>query len=238
MPFPTTAIDLHPSGAESAPGTGSIVDVGRNTTLRLTLAVSAVSGSSAPTVTVSVETSPDQLAWRTVKTFSAAGAPKTEARVAAPVDRYVRAEWAFTGVTPDATFALFGVALRPYAHLGDLAALRSVGKAFAGIPDEELEEALTKACSRADNYAEDARYVLPLVEWPKSFTDDVLALAVWQLFSEVVGFNPEEGSDSVIRTRYEDAVDSLKRGSYAGMVDSTPDVDEGEAYVVSGRRRW
>jgi len=219
-----------------------VLDLGAtksDTTLWLDLVVSALAGTDSPALTVAVETSSDNVTWRTVKSFAAQVAVGSVlGKVFSPVDRYVRTKWTLTGTTPTATYSVAGVSVRPIVHLGDLTRVQWPRASFVGKSDESVAAALRTAELDASNDLSAARYVMPFVDWDDSLRQDVANIAAWNLLCEV-GFNPEGGNDQVVRTRYEDSKKSLRHAHYAQLVDSTPEVDEGEVYVVSEPpRRW
>lgn len=243
MPQTTTARTVLGSTTQGSAGSavGASLDLGAtnpDTTLRLDLAVTAMSGTS-PSLVVAIETSTDNTNWRTVKAFAPIVAVgKLEARVFAPVDRYVRASWTLTGTTPSATFSVSGVSLRPITHLGDIGRLQWPTAAFVNTSDEKKEAALATAELEATNQLTASKYVPPFTSWDDSLRQDVANIAAWNLLS-AVGFNPESGPDSVVRTRFEDSKKNLKNAHYVNLVDSTPDEDEGGGYVVSSAaRNW
>lgn len=103
----TQSVSLSAS-AVTAAGNTVAIDSGDTTEARLTLHVTAASGTT-PSITVNVQTSPDDTTWSTVASFTAATATSTQQKVFAPLDRYVRAQWAQpTGTTPSFTFAITG----------------------------------------------------------------------------------------------------------------------------------
>lgn len=101
---PTTLV---PAGTRTTAGSGPGVAVGEASTLRVDLAVTAVSGTT-PSLTVVLEHSPDNATWSTHSTFTAATAAGTQRKVAAGLDRYIRCSWTITGTTPSATFSVAG----------------------------------------------------------------------------------------------------------------------------------
>lgn len=112
---------LHPPGtARSATGTGTAVEhvaVTSDQHLYATLHVLSVSGTSTPTITVTVESDVDALfngSETTRITFTAATARTGEIlRVAGPItDTFYRATWTITGTTPSFLF-LVGLAVGP-----------------------------------------------------------------------------------------------------------------------------
>lgn len=99
-----------PGTTHTASTTGPAVPSSNYTTLRLTLAVSAVGGTT-PSMTVNVQTSDDGATWNTLASFPAVTAAGSTRRTFAGVDRYVRATTTITGTTPSFTFGLTGEAL-------------------------------------------------------------------------------------------------------------------------------
>lgn len=83
-------------------------EVGGRSTARLTLNVTAASGTT-PSITVNVQTSPDGSSWTTVASFTAATAVSATSKVFGPLDRYMRAQWAApSGATPSFNFNITG----------------------------------------------------------------------------------------------------------------------------------
>lgn len=101
------SVVLAPSSARTAAGSGPAVDTGERSTLRLTLNVTAASGTS-PSLTVTIEHSGDGSTWRPHSSFAAATAVTTERKTFGGIDRYVRATWAVAGTTPSFTFSVSG----------------------------------------------------------------------------------------------------------------------------------
>lgn len=103
------AVVLHPSAARTANGSGSAVAVDTKHTARLSLEVTAATGTS-PSLTVTIEHSADGTTWAAHPqgAFAAATAPGTQRKVLSGLDRFVRAAWAITGTTPSVTFAVAG----------------------------------------------------------------------------------------------------------------------------------
>lgn len=96
------------SGVLAASLVGEPIPAGDRGTMRLTLDVTAVSGTS-PTVAVTLETSEDKLSWRTLGTFVTATAVGKERKVFAGCDRYVRANEVLGGsATPTVTRTISG----------------------------------------------------------------------------------------------------------------------------------
>ena len=102
---------LFPSAAMTATTTGEVMEMGDLTTLRMTLDVTAASGTT-PTLDVVIQTSPDgTTGWQTLGTFGQKTAVSSERNVFPGADRYVRAVATISGTTPSFTFSLTGDAL-------------------------------------------------------------------------------------------------------------------------------
>ena len=102
-----TPVDLAPSAVRTTSADGSTHHVGGSDTARLTLAVTAASGGT-PSLTVTVQHSPDASTWAAVSAFAAKTGTGSERKVFGGLDRYVRASWAITGTTPSFTFSVSG----------------------------------------------------------------------------------------------------------------------------------
>ncbi len=107
-PYSGDPVTLIPSGTvHTASANGGPVATSNYGTLRLTLNVTAVSGTT-PSMTVNVQTSQDGSTWSTVASFAAAATTGTQRKVFNGVDRYTRATTSITGTTPSFTFAVSG----------------------------------------------------------------------------------------------------------------------------------
>lgn len=105
-------VTLVPAGTVvTAAGTSVVLSPINKTEARLTLAVTAASGTT-PSLTVNIQTSADNGAtdtWRTVASFAAKTGVASERKDFPGIDRYVRAQWAApTGTTPSFTIGLTG----------------------------------------------------------------------------------------------------------------------------------
>ncbi len=95
------------AGTRTAGGAGPAEVVGLRHTARLTLAVTAASGTT-PTMTVTVEHSADGTTWVAHTAFPAVTGVATHRRVLSGLDRFVRAAWTVGGTTPSFTFTVSG----------------------------------------------------------------------------------------------------------------------------------
>jgi hypothetical protein len=99
---------LVPSAARTASGTGETLEVGDEHTLRLTLDVTAASGT-LPTLDVIVETSADgATGWRSVYAFGQKTTTGSDRQSFSNLDRFVRCSWVIGGTTPSFTWSLTG----------------------------------------------------------------------------------------------------------------------------------
>lgn len=122
MPFLTASnqltrgqdVTVLASGAVTATGTSTGIDVGGAGTLRAQVVVTAATGTT-PSLTVTIQTSHDNGATDTWRTAGAAYTALTAAGSSPyqcfTVDRYVRASYAVSGTTPNITFSIVGEAV-------------------------------------------------------------------------------------------------------------------------------
>ena len=108
--FEGEPVALAPSGVRTANGSGGAYVMGARGTLRLSLAVTAASGTT-PNLVVTVETSADGTTWYAAGTFAAKTAVSSERKSFSGLDRYARVSWAITGTTPSFTFSVAGEAV-------------------------------------------------------------------------------------------------------------------------------
>lgn len=100
------AVVLH-DGTRTGNGSGVGVAVELHHTARLTLNVTAASGTT-PSLTVTVETSSGDGVWTAHTAFAAATGTGAQRRVISGLDRFVRVSWAIAGTTPSFTFTVSG----------------------------------------------------------------------------------------------------------------------------------
>lgn len=98
------------SGTVTASGSGGVQSSSAYTVARLTLSVTAASGTS-PSMTVTVETSADGTTWATAGSFAAKTAVSSERKTFSGLDNFVRVSWAVSGTTPSFTASVSGVLL-------------------------------------------------------------------------------------------------------------------------------
>lgn len=108
-------VNVLASGALTATGQSTAIDVGGAGTLRCQVQVSAISGTATPTVTVTVQTSHDAGvadAWRTAgSAFGAITTVSNSPWQCFAVDRYVRVSYVVSGTNPSLTTAVVGEAV-------------------------------------------------------------------------------------------------------------------------------
>lgn len=122
MSFTTAQDQLSPgrdvtvlaSGAVTATGQSTGIDVGGAATLRAQVQVTAVSGTT-PSITVTIQTSHDNGstdAWRTAgAAYTALTAVGNSPYQCFVVDRYVRVSYVVSGTTPSLTVDVVGEAV-------------------------------------------------------------------------------------------------------------------------------
>ena len=107
---PEPVVVLNPLSAKTATGTGTQVD---NTTSTANgsasyLHVTAVGGSSSPSLAVKVQHSADASTWADLAVFTTVTTANASERIASTgtVNRYLRASYTITGTSPSFTFHL------------------------------------------------------------------------------------------------------------------------------------
>lgn len=95
-----------PSAARTTTGNGVAYETGDRTEVRgLVLDVTAASGTT-PTLDVSVQTSDDNVTWRTLASFGQKTAVSNQHLSVAGLDRFMRFSWVIAGTTPSFTFSV------------------------------------------------------------------------------------------------------------------------------------
>lgn len=231
-------ITLHASAAETGDGVGAAVDIESvRSVLLLTLDVTAVTGTD-PNLEVVVETSATGSGgWVQVGAFEAVAGENLLELGVGRCKRYVRARWTIEGTAPSFTFTLSGEAHVVYAGPEHVA--RCITDAgLEGISDSDLVQHCIEATAVADAEIRNG-YVLPLVSWDPALTKKTAQVALWGALSER-GIQMD-GPDVLHENNAQAALTWLARvGSGAvtpDIVDSTPEVAETAAAVVSRPRR-
>jgi phage gp36-like protein len=133
-----------------------------------------------------------------------------------------------------------------YATRTDLVNLGIAAQALEGVATGSQDAALLAASELADSYL-GSRFTLPLTAWGSDLKRHVCSIAAWDLLGGTRGFNPEAGTNEVVRTRYEDAIRWLEQVAAnkvtpAGAVDSSsPTSSRGPASAFvrsSPKRGW
>jgi phage gp36-like protein len=106
-----------------------------------------------------------------------------------------------------------------YAVLADYTLFGLVASALSTVPNDVKQAALDSASEFVDGYLR-SRYRLPLSDWGQEIVEITVIIAVWHLMSRR-GFMPSAGADTVIRQRYDDALNWLNR---VGRQEITPNV--------------
>jgi hypothetical protein len=232
------AITLHSSGAETASGSGTAVDLQgedgvecrRFVELRL-----VISAFSATTLEVAIETSADGSTWSTVANFADAAATGSETVIAGDCDRYVRVSWTLTGAS--ATFGVAGTADVTYCPIADLGHANVLPSSLtAATKIRYLREATQETRNRLL-----AKARAPIVSVGPSVKRAVAKMAVVSLLVEEVGLNPQSDAHVALFTERDRAVGYIKdmaAGRAArDFTDSTPDTHEGTGSTSTGTAR-
>jgi phage gp36-like protein len=109
---------------------------------------------------------------------------------------------------------------------------------FGNLTDIQINKALLWASAQADGFL-NKRFALPLVDWSEDLEQAVADIAAYRLMKRR-GFRPDSGNDITIADAHKDALDWLlkvSRGDVvpAGIVDSTPAVDEEGSLATSNK---
>lgn len=233
---------LADSGLQTTSGSSAVIDLGaRDRLLRQSLAVTVASGTT-PALDVRLEACSDAeglAGWRAFGSFARATATKTERLTFIAPERYVRVSWTIAGTTPSFRFAISGTRDIVYANLEDFEEHGLPAAAAKTRTPSQTCAALAAASETASGKLA-ARYDLPIVAWGTDLTQAICKIAGYDMLS-VRGFNPD-GDDANVRTRYEDAsswLDDVVAGEInpVGLVDSTPDVEDDGAIVLSNPAR-
>ena len=205
------------------------------TAAKLRVSVTAIDG---PRLTVYVQTSPNEVTWRTVDSV-ALDARGVADLVVVELDRFVRVSWVLDGTS--ATFEVSGAARQLYATRNDLAALSLGHNILANADVQNLNRALVHGSELAAGYL-GARFDLPLLRWGDDLSGHTAAVVAYR-FMVHIGYAPE-GNDEHIRMMYEDAIrwfERVAKGEHApdGIIDSTPERNEGGPVIfTTPMRRW
>ena len=236
-----TAITPAASAARVVSGEGAAVDLGVCTMAHLVLACSAVSGTG-PSLTVAIESSPDQLAWSTVATFSARTAIGSQEVHVAGCQRYVRAKWTITGTDPSFTFGVSGSAFVVYCTPTDLYGLAIPQRALTDVAAADIARAIKAATEDIDGRF-NRRYTFPLVSWSTEVTQHCAAIAAFTALT--TRGTSLEGQDWDVLKDLRDAARAwakdvgAKKNDPPGIVDSTPTIDEaGPIMYTNTKRGW
>lgn len=239
------AVDLAASAAVVAAGSGSSVDMGAlRRALKLTVRVTTftpVDADPVPALTLTLETRPSSSdPWRTANTVQALGVGVVELSTGG-LDRFARISWALTNMTT-VTFAVVGVAHVTYCDPTDIVKYAVPEHGIAELSASTRADACIAATDVADGFIGGA-YTLPLTAWGEDLRQQTAYLAAAQLFS-ARGVDTA-GPDKTVLDNRDMALKWLGRLadgrlSPPGLIDSTPETNEGGSFVYQGkpRRGW
>lgn len=216
----------------SADTSGDSVDIGLlRRAAHVEYRVESVSG----TVTLILETSADDTAWRTVDSRSA----KVGSTVFAVLglSRYIRFRATVTGGSVQMQASAEAHVL--YCDPADLVKYGLPSVAMEVLSTTEQMEACLAATDEADGYI-NSSYKLPLTGWGRDLRAKVAKLAVIYILDQR-GWDIE-GPDERVNEAHEKALKWLSRIADGklkppGIVDSTPTTFEGGSVVLSGTKR-
>lgn len=242
MPY-TTSITPLAAASRSASGVGDAIDMGAARTAQLALDVTAATSLSLA-VTVETAKSATALTWRTADEFTTITGIGGIEKTVPGLDRYVRIRWSMTGT---GTFGVSGVSVLVYCTP---TSMRRVIASQALVRDQRIEFSDVEL----DEYAQDATddisaealaplFQLPLVSWPRNVDTKTAELAVYKAMRRR-GNNPEDEAGKAYRQMHDDVMGWCERVreeeiELDGVVDQTPEISEGGAYIVtSADRGW
>jgi hypothetical protein len=248
MPNPL-ALTLQALGAVTASGTSAVFDLldptfaedGLKRRLaELMIEVTAVAGT-APTLNVTVQTSPNTTSFQDVLAFREFEAVGYQRLKFATLERYVRISYTVAGTLPSFTFQVTGDAHVIYADTEDFF---SYGLPRAAVPETTDPVDLLSSCLLAASSTANAKipraYKLPLKDpYPESLRLRVSKLAAFSFLSQR-GYDPDDAADKEVKAASDDAekwLDGLGGGVEPDWIDSTTDTYDAGAGVASGPRR-
>lgn len=245
MANPVDAV-LRASAAAAASGVGDSVDLLDEDELerkyaRLTLEVTALSGGTTPTLTVSVQTSPSGSSWSTVASFTAKTAVGYERLVFGPLERYARVTWTLSAGA-SATFSVTGQSEVSYADHQDFYryGLPESAVSDTELPSDAVACALLAATDDADSSIPRSAK-LPLVQpYPFVLRQKVCQLAAGNVLA-VRGYDANDQADSEVKERSTAAERWFERMALGRIeppwVDATPEEYEGGPIIDSDTLR-
>lgn len=230
-------------GAHTTSGASAAVDLAQCTTARLTLNVTALSGTASPSLAVVIQTSADGVtAWTNLgAAFATATAVGAQLLSFPGAQRFIRASWTITGTTPSFTFGVAGVAVLVYATPADLAVYGAPAQVLSQVSATDMDRYLTASSDYASSLISNHQE-LPLLTWGEDLREAVSSLTIWSIMSRRLGFNPEGAADSAFKINRDAArqwLQGVGDGDYqlADCIDSASPVDEGGAQIFSDSPR-
>lgn len=239
-------ITLLAAAVQTAAGDGAELDLG---TLRRAVKVEipvtafvldAPPPSEPPSLSISIETRRTSAEpWASLTTLEVESTGRYTLS-AGDLERFIRVSWELGTGLDQAEFGVAGQAHVVYCDPRDLIRVvlaRSIEKFTAS----ERAEVCIAVSDEADGYVGGA-YELPLVAWPQDLRLHTARLGAAALFS-ARGVDPQ-GPDANVLLERDRAIkwfDRLANGrlSPPGLIDSTPEENEGGSVVVSNpSRRW
>lgn len=239
------AITLHASAAEVASGSAAAVDlwgeddVETRRLAELALVVTALAGGATPSIIIAIQTSADEVVWRTVDTFPAVTAPGAVTYRTGDLDRYVRVAWTLSAEAA-ATFSLGGTAHEAWCTLEELGIYGTAATAIGAIAKGTRIRQLIAATQTARGYV-CRRHHPPIIRVGSDVAQAVAKLASLAALTDNVGVNPNTAATELALAEAHGKMTWLRdvsRGvAGADVTDSTPETSEGSGAVVTGESR-
>lgn len=201
------------------------------------LGLDVISLSAGAVLQVEIETSDDEVAWRTLysRSFQAAPTERLELHIGG-LQRYLRAKSTLSGSgTPAARFGLLGEAHTVYCTPRQLVSDAVPEAAIANTVPPNRVRACIVASTEVEGYLASA-YSTPILAWGDDLAEKTALIAVAKLFN--VRGRVQESPDSGVFEAAREAVTWCNRVANGqlkppGIVDTTPEVFEGGSVVLS-----
>lgn len=227
------SVTLSALAEQTTSGSGSAVDISGGARSFVELVVTVATASAGDTLSVAIETSPDNTNWRHLTATETIVLPGAYPLVVGGCDRYVRATWTIADDGgPSFTFAVTGESHQVYATYRDMRLAGISPDALQSVPMGDQNVALLAATSEAETSLSNA-YGLPLSTWGRDLTTHVARLAAYNL-----AMVHRHLYDELVAEGHTTAVAYFKGLRTAStVVDRTPTYAQDAAQVYSDESR-
>jgi phage gp36-like protein len=236
----TTEITPLDAEERSTSGVSDALDLGAATTVDLTLDVTEVASAS---LVVYVETARSETSstWTRAGAFTQTSAAGTRTQSFADLEQWIRIRWELSGA---ATFGVSGEAVFVYCRPRDMKRVVAARGLFGQQGDDST-------AAQLDEYARDATdeingslgavFSLPITAWRGDLRRKTAELGVYYALLHR-GFSPDDEGGKAYRKMHDDVQAWLKdvrdqKIELQGIVDATPEVEDGGAYIVTDSPR-